>query len=50
MEGRGLAKGNLQEEGAFWTQSRQDAKTGLERVRQAADWLRVTTQGRSRMR
>jgi group II intron reverse transcriptase/maturase len=37
VEGRGLAKGNLQEEGVFRTQSRADAKTGLERVREAAE-------------
>src|SRR6185369_837030 len=37
VEGRGLAKGNLQEEGAFRTQGRADAKHDLERVRQAAE-------------
>lgn len=37
VEGRGLAKGNLQEEGAFRTLGRADAKTGLERVREAAE-------------
>jgi group II intron reverse transcriptase/maturase len=37
VEGRGLAKGNLQEEGAFRTQGRGDAQSGLERVREAAE-------------
>jgi len=37
VEGRGLAKGNPQEERAFRTQGREDAKTGLERVREAAE-------------
>jgi RNA-directed DNA polymerase len=37
VEGRGLAKGNLREEGVFRTQSRGDTKTGLERVREAAE-------------
>ncbi len=37
VEGRGLAKGNLQEEGAFRTQGRADAKSGLERVREVAE-------------
>lgn len=36
VEGRGLAKGNLREEGACRTQGRGDAKTNLERVREAA--------------
>ena len=36
VEGRGLAKGNLREEGAFRTQRRGDAKSSLERVREAA--------------
>jgi group II intron reverse transcriptase/maturase len=37
VEGRELAKGNPQEEGAFRTQGRGDAKTGFERVREAAE-------------
>jgi len=37
VEGRVLAKGNPQEGGAFRTQGRGDAKTGLERVREAAE-------------
>ncbi len=37
VEGRGLAKGNLREDGVFRTQGRGDAKTGLERVREAAE-------------
>ena len=37
VEGRGLAKGNLREEGEFRTQSRGDAKSSLERVREAAE-------------
>jgi len=36
-EGRGLAKGNPREEGAFRTQSRADAKSSLERVREVAE-------------
>lgn len=36
MEGRGLAKGNLGQQNASRTPSRQDALSALERVRQAA--------------
>jgi hypothetical protein len=36
MEGRGLAKGNLRQQNASWTLSREDASSALERVRQAA--------------
>ena len=36
MEGRGLAKGNLQQQNASRTPSRTDAPSALERVRQAA--------------
>jgi group II intron reverse transcriptase/maturase len=36
MEGRGLAKGNAGEADAFRTQGRDEATSGLERVRQAA--------------
>src|SRR5713101_5900499 len=36
MEGRGLAKGNLQQQNAPRTPSRQGAPSALERVRQAA--------------
>jgi group II intron reverse transcriptase/maturase len=36
MEGRGLAKGNLPQQNAFRTPSREDALSALERVRQAA--------------
>src|ERR1019366_9598032 len=36
MEGRGLAKGNLQQQNAPRTLSRQGAPSALERVRQAA--------------
>src|SRR5437867_1440206 len=36
MEGRGLAKGNLRQQNAFRTQSRKDAPSALERVRQVA--------------
>jgi RNA-directed DNA polymerase len=36
MEGRGLAKGNLSQQNASRTQSRADAPSALERVRQAA--------------
>ena len=36
MEGRDLAKGNLQERNASRTQSRTGAPSALERVRQAA--------------
>jgi hypothetical protein len=49
VEGRGLAKGNLREDGVFRTQSRAYTQSGLERVREA-EALRVNTQGRSRMR
>jgi len=49
VEGRGLAEGNLREDGVFRTQSRVSTQSGLERVRQA-DGLRVITRGRSRMR
>jgi group II intron reverse transcriptase/maturase len=37
VEGRELAKGNPRGDGAFRTQGRGDAKTGLERVREAAE-------------
>ncbi len=37
VEGRGLAEGNPNEARAFRTQGREDAKTGLERVREAAE-------------
>ena len=37
MEGRGLAKGNLQQQNASRTPSRSDAPSALERVRQAAE-------------
>jgi RNA-directed DNA polymerase len=37
VEGRGLAKGNPREEGAFRTQGRGGAKSGLERVREVAE-------------
>src|ERR1700678_163674 len=36
MEGRGLAKGNLPQQNASRTPSREDALSALERVRQAA--------------
>jgi RNA-directed DNA polymerase len=36
MEGRGLAKGNLQQQNVSRTPSRKDAPSALERVRQAA--------------
>src|SRR6202158_375006 len=36
LEGRGLAKGNLQQQNASRTPSREDAPSALERVRQAA--------------
>jgi group II intron reverse transcriptase/maturase len=36
MEGRGLTKGNLQQQNASRTQSRTDAPSALERIRQAA--------------
>ena len=36
MEGRGLAKGNLPQQNASRTPSREDASRALERVRQAA--------------
>src|SRR5690606_31496610 len=36
MEGRDLAKGNLQEQNASRTQCRSDAPSALERIRQAA--------------
>jgi group II intron reverse transcriptase/maturase len=36
MEGRGLAKGNLPQQNAFRTPSREEALSALERVRQAA--------------
>ena len=36
MEGRGLTKGNPQQQNAFRTQSRSDAPSALERIRQAA--------------
>ena len=35
MEGRGLTKGNPQQQNAFRTQSRSDAPSALERIRQA---------------
>ena len=37
MEGRGLAKGNLPQQNASRTPSRNDAPSALERVRQAAE-------------
>lgn len=37
VEGRELAKGNPREDDAFRTQGRGDAKSGLERVREAAE-------------
>src|SRR5207249_10649753 len=37
MEGRGLAKGNLPQQSASRTPSRKDARSELERVRQAAE-------------
>jgi RNA-directed DNA polymerase len=46
MEGRGLAKGNLPQQNASRTPSREDASSALERVRQAASKdkkLRFTT-------
>ena len=49
VEGRGLAEGNLREDGVFRTQSRAYTQSGLERVREAL-CLRVITRGRSRMR
>ncbi len=49
VEGRGLAKGNLREDGVFRTQSRVSTQSGLERVREA-ECLCVITRGRSRMR
>ena len=36
MEGRGLAKGNLSQQNAFRTQSRVDAPSELEQIRQTA--------------
>jgi hypothetical protein len=36
MEGRGLAKGNLPQQNASRTPSREDASSAMERVRQAA--------------
>jgi len=36
MEGSGLAKGNLPQQNASRTPSREDARSALERVRQAA--------------
>jgi hypothetical protein len=36
MEGRGLTKGNLQQQNASRTLSRNDAPSALERIRQAA--------------
>jgi hypothetical protein len=36
MEGRGLAKGNSNQQNAFRTQSRGDAPSALERVREVA--------------
>ena len=36
MEGRGLTKGNPQQQNAFRTQSRCNAPSALERIRQAA--------------
>lgn len=38
VEGRGAAKGNTDESTARRTPSRESAKTGLERVREAAKW------------
>jgi hypothetical protein len=49
VEGRGLAEGNLREDGVFRTQSRANAQSGLERVREA-ECLGVITRGGSRMR
>jgi len=49
VEERGLAEGNLREDGVFRTQSRANAQSGLERVREG-ECLRVITRGRSRMR
>ena len=42
VEERGLAEGNLREDGVFRTQSRANAQSGLERVREG-ECLRVTT-------
>ena len=49
VEGRGLAEGNLREDGVFRTQSRANTQPELERVREA-EALCVITQSRSRMR
>ena len=37
MEGNGLTKGNLPQQNASWTTSRNDAPSALERVRQLCD-------------
>jgi hypothetical protein len=52
VEGRGLAKGNPREQHASRTQSRIDAPSELERIREAARRcdLGVMTQGRSPVR
>ncbi len=49
VEGRGLAKGNLPEQNASRTLSRQGASSALERVRQAVRFG-VITQGKSPVR
>jgi RNA-directed DNA polymerase len=50
VEGRGLAEGNLFQQPRFRTQSRSDLQNALRRIRQAAQRLRVITQGRSPVR
>ena len=47
MEGRGLAKGNLPQQNASRTPSREDALSALERVRQAAARIRSCGSRRS---
>jgi hypothetical protein len=50
VEGRGPAKGNLLRGPEDRTQSRESWQVALERIRQAPEPLRVTTQGRSPVR
>ena len=50
VEGRGRPKGNAGEPTRFRAQIRGDLPQALDRVRQAAQRLRVMTQGRSPVR
>ena len=52
LEGRGLAKGNSEEQTRFWTQGQIDLHHALDRIREAASTAtqNVITRGRSPVR